>query len=66
MPKFIVSEVVETRREFVVEAKDTRDAEDYYRHYKRTANGTAKGMVRFSSTESHIITKELRGVINND
>lgn len=66
MAKFLVSEVVETRIEYVVEAHDGMAAEQLLKHYKLSRNGTAQGMVRYSSTESHITTKELRGVVNND
>ncbi|MEK5038816.1 hypothetical protein [Sporosarcina sp. FSL K6-3457] len=67
MPKFIVSEVIESRVEYVVEARDAKTAEDALKSYKKTrANGgRVIGEVRYSSTESHITTKELRGVINN-
>ena len=68
MPKFIVSEVVETRIEYVVEAPDAKAAEYGLKNYKKAlANGDkAFGEVRYSSTETHVITKEMRGVINND
>lgn len=67
MKKFIVSEVIESRVEYVVEAYDAKTAEDLLRKYKKARANGAKliGEVRYSSTESLVTTKELKGVINN-
>lgn len=35
MPKFIVSEVIESRVEYVVEARDAKTAEDALKSYKK-------------------------------